>query len=138
MEENTPYDQFVERILTATSRDGQSLQDWAKQVTAINTGYTTPRTDLAIYGQRKSLDLYWQRRASGGVTGTLQVAHAFLGLRMECAQCHRHPHDVWQQDDLLSFANFFMNVRQVGFQGGNEKQFPDVAEHVKTLNAEAK
>ena len=66
--------------------------------------------------------------------GTLQVAHAFLGLRLECAQCHRHPHDVWQQDDLLSFANFFMPVRELGFQGDNEKKFPDVAAHVKKLD----
>ena len=68
----------------------------------------------------------------------MQIAHAFLGLRLECAQCHRHPHDIWQQDDLLSFANFFMNVRQVGFQGNNEKQFPQVAAYVKNLNVEAK
>ncbi len=90
------------------------------------------------YSQRQTLDLYWQRRASGGVAGTLQVAHAFLGLRLECAQCHRHPHDVWQQDDLLSFANFFMHVRQPGFQGDNEKKFPEVAAYVKELNVEAK
>src|SRR5205823_10295026 len=44
----------------------------------------------------------------------------------------------WQQDDLLSFANFFMHVRQPGFQDGNTKKFPDVAEHVKGLEAEAK
>ena len=56
--------------------------------------------------------------------GAMQVAHAFLGLRLECAQCHRHPHDVWQQDDLLTFANFFMRVRKVGFEGDNEKQLP--------------
>src|SRR5207249_7658252 len=101
-------------------------------------GYTTPRTDTTLYSQRKTLDLYWQRRASAGVSGTLQVAHSFLGLRLECAQCHRHPHDIWQQDDLLSFANFFMHVRQPGFQGGNEKKFPEVAAQVNKMNAEAK
>lgn len=138
LEENTPYDQFVERILTATSREGRTLDEWGKEVIAVNEGYTTPRTDIELYAKRKTLDLYWQRRASAGVSGTLQVAHAFLGLRLECAQCHRHPHDVWQQDDLLSFANFFMHVRQPGFQGDNEKKYPEQAEYVKTLNVEAK
>lgn len=138
LEENLPYDQFAERILNATSRDGQTLEEWAKDVQAINEGYATPRTDLTLYSKRKTLDLYWQRRASAGVPGALQVAHAFLGLRLECAQCHRHPHDVWQQDDLLSFANFFMHVRESGFQGDNEKKFPEVAACVKTLNDEAK
>lgn len=138
LEENTPYDEFVERILTATSREGRDLDTWGKEVIAVNDGYTTPRTDTTLYAKRKTLDLYWQRRASAGVPGTLQIAHAFLGLRLECAQCHRHPHDVWQQDDLLSFANFFLHVRQPGFQGGNEKQFPEAAAYVKNLNADAK
>ena len=138
LEENLPYDQFAERILTATSREGRSLDEWGKEVFNVNDGYTTPRTDVMLYSNRKTLDLYWQRRASGGVSGTLQVAHSFLGLRLECAQCHRHPHDVWQQDDLLSFANFFMHVRQPGFQGDNEKKFPEVAAYVKNLSAIAK
>ena len=60
---------------------------------------------------RKTLDLYWHRFDTTGVKGTVQVAHAFLGLRLQCAQCHRHPTDVWTQDDLLSFANFFKRVR---------------------------
>src|SRR5438552_18587346 len=94
--------------------------------------------DLKAYAGRKTLDLYWQRTNANGVKGAIQVAHTFLGLRLESAQCHRHPHDVWQQDDLLSFANFFMHVRQPGFQGDNEKKFPDVAAYVKGLGAEAK
>lgn len=138
LEENTPYDVFVERILTATSREGRSLDEWGKEVIAVNDGYTTPRADITLYAGRKTLDLYWQRRASAGVPGTLQLAHSFLGLRLECAQCHRHPHDVWQQDDLLSFANFFMHVRQPGFQGDNEKRFPENAAYVKKMNDEAK
>jgi hypothetical protein len=91
-----------------------------------------------VYAKRKTLDLYWQRQSATGVPGALQVAHAFLGLRLECAQCHRHPHDVWQQDDLLSFANFFMPVRKIGFGDQNEKRFPEVGAHFKRLNAEAK
>src|SRR5262249_8861413 len=138
IEKNVPYDQFAEQILMATSREGRSLDDWAKDVLAMDEAYTTPRTDLEQYARRKTLDLYWQRRGAGGVSGALQVAHSFLGLRLECAQCHRHPHDVWQQDDLLSFANFFMQVRQAGFGGENEKKFPEVAAYVKKLNDEAK
>src|SRR4029079_4551799 len=91
-----------------------------------------------LYKNRKTLDLYWQRRGADGVSGTQQVAHTFLGLRLQCAQCHRHPHDVWQQDDLLSFANFFMRVRRVGFEGDNEKKFPAEAARFKELEAEGK
>src|SRR5207249_12265449 len=78
LEENVPYDEFVERILTATSRDGKSLDDWTRETVAINEGFTTPRRVITLYSQRKTLDIYWQRRASGGVSGALQVAHSFL------------------------------------------------------------
>lgn len=138
LEENLHYDQFAERILTATSREGRSLEAWGDEVVALQSGFATPRTDLEVYSRRRTLDAYWQRRAANGVSGTLQIAHAFLGLRLECAQCHRHPHDVWQQDDLLSFANFFMRVRTVGFQGDNEKNYPEQAALFKKYSAEGK
>src|SRR6185369_8404205 len=80
----------------------------------------------------------WQRPSAAGVKGTLQIAHAFLGLRLECAQCHRHPHDVWQQDDLLSFANFFMPVRKTGHRVDNDKNFPELSAMGKAFEAEGK
>jgi hypothetical protein len=138
VEENTPYDEFVERILTATSREGKALDEWVNETVAMEEGYAPGRPDLAMYRRRKTLDLYWQRSSSTGVDAAMQVAHAFLGLRLECAQCHRHPHDVWRQDDLLAFANFFMPVRKIGFGGENEKRFPEVGAHFKRLNAEVK
>jgi hypothetical protein len=136
--ENVPYDVFVERILTATSKEGRTMEEYAAEVKSLFEGYAPGRPDLELYAKRKTLDLFWQRRGSDGVNGTLQVAHAFLGLRLECAQCHRHPHDTWQQEDLLDFANFFMRVRTVGFQGDNEKKFPDAAAYFKKFNNEAK
>lgn len=138
MEENLPYDEFAARIIAATSREGRSVEDWSQEVIALQTGYATPRKDLDLYAQRKTLDVYWQRRDATGVNGAMQVAHTFLGLRLQCAQCHRHPHDVWQQDDLLSFANFFTRVRKVGFEGDNEKKYPAEAARFKALEAEGK
>lgn len=138
LEENTPYDDFVARILTATSREGRSLEEWSDEVVALQAGYKTPRSDLDLYAERQTLDAYWQRKGAIGVSGTLQLAHSILGLRLECAQCHRHPHDVWQQDDLLSFANFFMRVRTVGFNGQNEKKYPDEGKLFKQFNEEGK
>jgi len=136
--ENLPYDDFAARILTATSREGRSLDAWSEEVLRMVAGETRERRDLEIYRQRKTLDLYWQRADSQGVPGALQVAHTFLGLRLECAQCHRHPHDVWQQDDLLSFANFFARVRKPGFQGDNEKKYPEAATIANRLIEEGK
>jgi len=139
LEENLPYDQFVERILTATSREGRTLEEVAQEMVALDEGFGPGRADIELYKSRKTLDLWWQRNDGQGVKGTIQVAHSFLGLRLECAQCHRHPADVWQQDDLLSFANFFMRVRPVG---GNSdvtvKRIPGHQALGKSLEAESK
>jgi hypothetical protein len=138
MVENTPYDQFVERVLLATSREGKTPEQYVEELKAMFAGFSPGRPDLALYAKRQTLDLFWQRRGADGVSGAQQVAHAFLGLRLECAQCHRHPHDNWRQEDLLEFANFFMRVRKVGFQGDNEKKFPEMGALFKKLNDEAK
>ncbi|MCS6897599.1 MAG: DUF1549 and DUF1553 domain-containing protein [Nitrospira sp.] len=109
LRENISYDELVERILTATTRDGRSLQEWAQSAEAIAREQIEGKMPTT-YASRKTLDLFWQRRMETDVAHAIRVGHAFLGLRLQCAQCHRHPHDVWTQDDLLSFANFFMRV----------------------------
>ena len=38
------------------------------------------------------------------------VAQVFLGMRIQCAQCHNHPFDRWTMDDYFSFAAFFAQV----------------------------
>jgi hypothetical protein len=83
-----------------------------------------------VYNQRRTLDKYWERDGATGVSGAVQFAHAFLGLRLQCAQCHRHPYDVWQQDDLLSFANLFTAMNTAP---GPRKNSPEVEAHAKKL-----
>ena len=111
--ENTPYDQMVERMLTATSLEGRPREEWIREVIATIEEDSSPAKagDLGAYARRRTLDLYFHRFDSAGVPGTIQVAHAFLGLRLQCARCHRHPTDVWTPDDLLAFVNFFNRVR---------------------------
>ena len=38
------------------------------------------------------------------------VAQVFMGMRIQCAQCHNHPFDRWTQDDYYNFAAFFSQV----------------------------
>jgi hypothetical protein len=38
------------------------------------------------------------------------VAQAFLGTRIQCAQCHNHPFDRWTMDDYYGFSAFFSQV----------------------------
>ncbi len=38
------------------------------------------------------------------------VAQVFMGMRIQCAQCHNHPFDRWTMDDYYGFANFFAQI----------------------------
>ncbi len=41
---------------------------------------------------------------------TENVAQVFMGIRVQCAQCHNHPFDRWTQNDYYSFAAFFAQI----------------------------
>ncbi|MEO1971832.1 MAG: DUF1549 domain-containing protein [Pirellulaceae bacterium] len=47
-------------------------------------------------------------------TNTLKVsenvAQVFMGMRIQCAQCHNHPFDRWTMDDYYSFGAFFAQI----------------------------
>jgi hypothetical protein len=38
------------------------------------------------------------------------VAQVFMGVQIQCAQCHDHPFDRWTMDDYYSFAAFFAQI----------------------------
>ncbi|MBL8849845.1 MAG: DUF1553 domain-containing protein [Planctomycetaceae bacterium] len=38
----------------------------------------------------------------------------FLGLRLECAECHNHPFDHWTQDQFWNQAAFFAGIEKRG------------------------
>ncbi len=40
------------------------------------------------------------------------TAQLFMGLRIQCAQCHNHPFDRWTINDYYSFSSFFTGVRR--------------------------
>jgi Protein of unknown function (DUF1553)/Protein of unknown function (DUF1549) len=52
-----------------------------------------------------SLDLAPEKLAAS-------TARIFLGLQIECAQCHDHPMDHWKQRDFWGYAAFFARLRQ--------------------------
>ncbi len=40
-----------------------------------------------------------------------RVSRAFLGVRLDCAQCHNHPFERWKRDDFQGIAAFFGQVK---------------------------
>jgi Protein of unknown function (DUF1549)/Protein of unknown function (DUF1553) len=111
--DNTPYSEIARGVITATSRDGGEAVVWvareAARMIALKTGAASD------YASKPGLDLYWRRFASGDYVAVEPLAErtaaAFLGVRVECAQCHKHPFDRWTQADYRAFANVFADVQ---------------------------
>ena len=77
---NKPYDQMVRELLAAT-------------------GTVIANPPVA-----------WYKRVKEPKQQLEDVAQLFLGVRMQCAQCHHHPFERWSQDDYYSLAAFFSQV----------------------------
>src|SRR5262249_4067426 len=42
------------------------------------------------------------------------VTRTFLGIQLECAQCHHHPFAPWKQEQFWSQAAFFSGIKRHG------------------------
>src|SRR5262249_39722619 len=40
------------------------------------------------------------------------TARLFLGVRLECAQCHNHPFARWKREQFWGYAAFFAGIRR--------------------------
>ena len=107
---NVPYDQVVRELLAAT-------------------GTVIGNPPVA-----------WYKRVKEPKQQLEDVAQLFLGVRMQCAQCHHHPFERWSQDDYYSFAAFFSQVgrKPTGTRGEDlifHKRGIATAKNVKTGEA---
>ena len=85
IQNNVPFDQIVQELLEA---DGGTFKNPATNY------YETEIETLKI------------------AENTAQV---FMGMRIQCSQCHNHPFDRWTLDDYYGFAGFFSQIgRKVG------------------------
>jgi Ca2+-binding EF-hand superfamily protein len=82
--ENTPYDELVRELLTAPL-DSQAAA-------------TLSPAAFFLAKQRAPEKL------------AASASRVFLGVRLECAQCHDHPFDDWTRQQFWQFAAFFAEV----------------------------
>ncbi len=78
---NMPYDAFARALVTAT---GDTYRDGPAN--------------------------FYRALASPEERGKA-ISQLFLGVRIDCAQCHHHPFERWSQADFYQFAAFFARVR---------------------------
>lgn len=81
---NTPWDQLVTEIMTAS---GPSDKNGAV--------------------------IYWAANATADKM-TDNVTRMFMGVQLQCAQCHNHPFTDYKQDEYWGMAAFFLKVQPEG------------------------
>lgn len=122
--ENMPYDELVAGIVLAASRgEGQNYDDYAREMSAYLRD-----ASAADFSRRATMPHYWTRRnVEMPADKALAFAHSFLGLRLQCAQCHKHPYDRWTQNDFQQFTRFFAPL-EFGVAESSKAAFESLAQ----------
>jgi len=106
--ENRPYDAFAREVLTAR-------------------GNVAAEGPAAFYKALEKPEVM-----------SRSVSQLFLGVRIECAECHQHPSERWSQGDYYALAGFFTGVafkklpegEAVVAAGGSDLKHPRTGEPV--------
>jgi hypothetical protein len=98
---NRPFDQFAAEVLTA---QGASYSE-------------SPAAFYHVHGDAEK-----SARA---------ISQLFLGVRIDCAQCHHHPFERWDQQDYYGLASFFTGVQRKPLTGGAVKIVGGTAQALK-------
>ena len=95
-----PYDQFAHELISAT-------------------GSTTPGTEGFNGATNYLID---KVNSEDGAQATASTSQIFLGLQVQCTQCHNHPFNDWKQKKYWEMNAFFRQSRAVrqAMQSGTE------------------
>lgn len=103
------------------------FESWLRKQLVRNAGYdkmvrellTTPLRPDAMqmaYGNSRSEDTaplaFFLAKELKPENLAASTSRLFLGVRLECAQCHNHPFADWKRDQFWSLAAFFAGVQR--------------------------
>ena len=94
-EKNARYDQFVYDLISA---EGNSEQNGAVGFLAAHLN-------------------------ENAVPATAITARLFLGLQVQCTQCHNHPFNDWKQSQFWGMNAFFRGTRRQGMGNAQRNDF---------------
>ena len=100
---------------TAISRLGGSgkLEQWLADSFANNKPYDELVRELLLAEGRVNESgplLFFAAAKMNAEELAARTSRSFLGMRMECAECHDHPFDHWSQEDFWSLAAYFAQI----------------------------
>lgn len=84
------------------------VNEWVRELLSASGGtFANPATNYYLI-ERDRLKV------------TENVAQVFMGMRIQCAQCHNHPFDRWTMEDYYGFAAFFSQIGRKGAEDPRE------------------
>lgn len=108
----------ISSLLEVAREDGyvkaSEWYDWIHERVENNEPYDRLVADLMLADPRepgKGMPYFWTRQSLKEPKDTaMSVAHSFLGIQLQCAECHKHPFDRWTQADFGDFSMFFETI----------------------------
>jgi hypothetical protein len=122
-------------LLTPTNQQAQfgqfALEAWLKRRLRNNLAYDQLIRELLLspdgnqpFGQPgiESPVAFYQANENRAENLAGSTARLFLGIRVECAQCHNHPFDRWTRTQFWEYAAFFApnEAREIAIPGGGQ------------------
>ena len=114
--QNMPFDQFTVEQLAGDLLPESDV--WQKVASGFNRNHGT--TDEGGF-------IFEEARVDYVVDRVKTTANVWLGLSMECAQCHEHKYDPITQKEYYGFFAFFNTSADPGKQSRKGNQAPVVA-----------
>lgn len=89
-----------------------AFYDWIRDGLRGNKPYNLFVRDLLVAtgDVAENPPVAWYRQVKEPQQEVEDIAQLFLGMRMQCAQCHHHPFEKWSQNDYYSFSAFFSQL----------------------------
>lgn len=109
------------------------FEAWLRQKIADNAGYDVLAREIVAFAPERSPNGGFRPFGRGSEAPTPQAyylakeskpenlaagtARTFLGIRIECAQCHDHPFARWTREQFWGYAAFFGGIEADGEAG---------------------
>jgi hypothetical protein len=90
------------------------LQAWLERRVRANTGYDRLAQDLVTAPPNSDVQEFFAANEYKPENLAASTARVFLGVRLECAQCHNHPFARDTRKQFWELAAFFADVRATG------------------------
>jgi hypothetical protein len=102
VKENTPYDEMVRELLTAAVLNNRLPGVQPAQPVRVD----------------QNIVAFYQANEFKPENLAAATSRLFLGVKLECAQCHDHPFDPWTRKQFWEFAAFFSGLQPQRVQAG--------------------